>query len=319
MKSITQCKLIWCLPLLAICLVRCSKEKPLAPSNQDENYLVVKDNPSDPVDHSIYEFYKTTGIPFFYNDTVARRHVADSAGIPQYFNIVLSLGYSAFASNAVKIELPKNKQQIPVLLDLLQNQLIPKIPKQWFIPSLLLVDSFRQDFPRIDMTVEDGWNAIHGFDAVAVVNRDFNSMSAADKTSYVYSVLTGLTSKQLFLRQGAKLQKDFFSISREISSQLASDDIYNSYTVDFFFPDGAPLPEDLAFMHYVNTKVKFDIYEFIYRMAPREEDDLRMFVYAALTSTAMDFHDKYAGHPAIISKFDLIRQIIKEEGLQLPN
>ncbi len=53
-------------------LTGCKKETALSPTNQDENYLVVKDNPNDPVDHQLYLFYQSTGIAGFYSDTVAK-------------------------------------------------------------------------------------------------------------------------------------------------------------------------------------------------------------------------------------------------------
>ena len=297
----------------------CNKEKALSPSNQDENYLVVKDNPNDPIDHAIYQFYQSTGIPCFYNDTVARKLVGDSAGIPQYSYIRLSLGYSPYANMETWLQLPETRSPIPGLLTLLENELMPRVPENWFIPSILLVDSFMAGFYRGFMLPQDGWMAYQGFNTVAIKMRNTETMNEEERKAYAMSVLTGLAAKRLVSAQSPKLQKDFYSISRSIASMMISDEIYSSFAIADIFPNGVPQPEELAFLHYITFYYAADGFEYTFQLAPREEDDLRMFLYAVLTQTTQAFETQYAAYPSIIQKFRIIREMAGEQGLQLPD
>ncbi len=59
-----------CLLTGIMALMACSKESALEPSDKDINYFVVNDNPNDPVQHAMYQFYEKTGIATFHNDTI---------------------------------------------------------------------------------------------------------------------------------------------------------------------------------------------------------------------------------------------------------
>ncbi len=116
--------------LLALSMVACKKEAVPQPSNKEEFYLTVKDNPSDPVDHAIYEFYKTTGIPLYYNDTVAREQVGDSAGIPRYSYQRLAVRYSPVGSQVnINFVLLTEKELVLPMLPFLKDSLLPRIPE----------------------------------------------------------------------------------------------------------------------------------------------------------------------------------------------
>src|SRR5687767_6146065 len=167
---------ICCIGLLLSMLMTgsCSKkEAALAPSNKDENYLVVNDNPNDPIQHVVYELYKATGIPVFYNDTIARRQVGDSAGIPQYFYIKLMVNYSPAtgASNNLNYTLLPKERRVKSMLDLLKNELLTVLPP---LPSVFLTDSLFTPLPGIPI-IRD---AHVGFNTVAIRAVDPDTMSA---------------------------------------------------------------------------------------------------------------------------------------------
>lgn len=304
--------------LLTLVTVSCKKESALEPSNQDENYLVNKDNPNDPVDHAIYQFYTSTDIPCFYNDTVVLKKKDGSAGPPQNF-ILLSLSYAPFEYDKVSIVLPKLKQQIPAVLDLLRSSVIPKIPKDIFIPSLLFVDSFWNAIPRASLVSADGWDSFHGFNTVAIKLRNVDAMSAEEKKVYMASMLAGIAAKKISTdpAQNAALQNKFYSISRAIAQPLINDDIYNAFLF-VAFPFGPPDPTTLGFLHYTNVKFLFNGMPFEIVVAS-PEDDLRMFLTAAFTYNTQTFTDNYNSSPAVVNKFIAIRKIISEIGFQLPD
>ena len=305
--------------LLAIIIAGCKKEAPLEPSNADENFLVVEDNPNDPVDHAIFQFYESTGIPLYYNDTISKRQIGDSAGTPKYFYVRLIPGYSPLGSEEVKLTLTESKEQIPAFLEFFKTDIIPKLPAGTSVPSILFVDSFATYFPRAYMIPTDGWDILQGFNTAVVKNKNVIAMSAEEKSIYITSILTGFGAKNLIISQNIKLQKDFYSISRGLARRLISDEIYTSYPVDFLFPPPVPAPEDLGFMHYVTFYQVYDGIEYIYLEAPREEDDLRMYLFAALHYTSEEFNLKYAAYPPMLEKLKIMKEMASSIGFQVPN
>ncbi|MBO9632986.1 MAG: hypothetical protein J7578_07680 [Chitinophagaceae bacterium] len=301
-------------------LSACKKEATPAPSHKDENYLVVKDNPADPVDHRIFQFFENTGIPCFYNDTVAKVQVGiSSTGVPQYSFQRLVLSYSPLGSIKSQLFATKNKQYIPAILDLLKSELVPKLPAGIFIPSILFVDSLTLGDFFIDMDDPAvGWDAVAGFNTVAIRCRDVASMNADEKRLYIANIITGVVVNKMMSTQNTALQKDFYSISRALAKpELGDMDVYNSFPLEFFLP-ALPEPGHYALMRFLPYKVQFDDLVIYYTVPPREEEDLKMFLVAVLYYTTQEFNTKYDQYPAIKDKFRILGEIATAAGLQLP-
>jgi hypothetical protein len=304
--------------LLLLVLAACKKETAPAPTNLDENYLVVKDNPNDPVDHQIFQFYQSTGIPCFYNDTASKKQVGVSnTGVPQYAVQLLTLNYSPLGSTKSGVLPTRHRQKIPAILTMLQAELIPKVPVDIFIPSILFVDSFWFELPANFADPFNGWDACHGFNTVAVVCRDVAAMNAEEKKVYMASILAGIAAKKILNTQRPKLQKDFYSISRNLAMPEFQMDVYESYPIEFILPV-IPEPEHFGFIRYLPYLIKFDDFEMLYTVTPREEDDLRMFLMATLYYTTEAFNTLYASHPVMKEKFRIMKEIAIASGFQLP-
>lgn len=304
--------------LLLLVFISCKKEKEPAPTNLDENYLVVKDNPNDPVDHRIFQFFESTGIPCFYNDTVSRKQVGVSVtGDPQYAVQRLSLSYTPLGSSQAGVVSTKNKQYIPAILDLLKTEVIPKLPKGIFIPSMLFVDSFWVEYFTSFDDPAVGWDAWHGFNTVAIMCRDVAAMTAAEKKMYMASILASIAVKKIMATQNPLLQKDFFKISRDLAMPEFQMDVYNSFPIDFILPV-IPEPEHFGFIQYVPYWIRFEDFEMLFTSTPREQGDLRIFLTSALFYTTEEFNLKYDSHPVIKEKFRILKEIAAGAGLQFP-
>ena len=239
----------WCAGLLLSMLMAggCSKkEAALAPSNKDENYLVVHDNPGDPMEHAVYELYKATGIPVFYNDTLASRQVGDSAGIPQYFYIKLMVNYnpSTGQSNSVRYTLLPKERRAKSMLDLLKNDLLTVLPP---MPSVFLTDSLftpSRDIPIIR-------DAHVGFNTVAIRSVDPDTMSLDVRKEFVLGVLTRVASQKLEMLKSALLETDFYGVSEGLSPYL---DPYHRRLEEI--SDGSQTFEDFGFITTVTYQNK---------------------------------------------------------------
>ncbi|MGN6419971.1 MAG: hypothetical protein ACTHMC_20870 [Pseudobacter sp.] len=297
----------------------CKKEKALEPSKEDENYFIIKDNPADPADHAIFQFYQNTGIASFYNDTIARKEVRNNAGVPQYSYIKLSLSYSLFGNQILNFKHISSKAPIPALMTLLKEQLIPQLPKGLIIPSILLVDSLWNTLPVLNTTVVDGWTSWQGFNTVAIKMMDVEAMNNEEKKIYIASIMAGLAEKKLNSIFPGELQKEFFSVSRQPGVNPLPFDIY--YGLPFYIfmdPATVPEPETIGFLKYIN--VGDPLWPPLYlNTPPREMDDLRTYLTAAFHYSTADFNNEYAGHELILQKFNTIRKFAKQAGFSLPD
>jgi len=289
-------------------MTACKKEAPIKPSNLDENNLIVKDNPSDPVDHAIYQFYQNTGVSLFYNDTLGRRQVGDSAGIPQYFYPRLAVTYSfAGTDNSVSFTLLKNKQQVLPMLELLKNDVLPFIPDSLSRPCILLVDSLASNSAATGLPFPIGFNSYDGFNTIAIRTIDPDTMSADARKKFAASVLGDLGGKQLIVTQIDKIYNEFYRFSNDLAPSQSG-----AYSVSFsvLSPDGSQKPEDFGFITW------FQYNGGIY--TPNGISDVNSYLAAVINYTPESFAAVYAGFPAVIEKFNWVRPLAKALGFQLP-
>lgn len=311
-----------CVLLSAILLTTsCKKEKALEPSNEDENYFVVTDNPNNPVDHSIYQFFTNTGIPVFYKDTIGKKRIPDSAGIARYTYITLSINYGLFGNTQNNYTPLSSKAPIPAFLDLLKEQLLPRMPAGLHFNSILLIDSFIHELPMNNLKFEDGWTTWQAFNTVAIMVKDVTVMNNEEKKMYVSSILAGIADKQINSLYANELQRNFYSISRTAASAvLNGTDIYIGLPFFIFTdPSSVPAPEKIGFLRYMDVGL-FGIPDpYFTTSPPNEANDLRAFLTASLNYTTQEFNTKYVNEELVLKKYGIIKNIAKQAGFKFPD
>lgn len=293
--------------VLLLLIIGCKKEAQLSPSNEEEDLLVVKDNPSDPTDHAIYQFYQQTGIPSFYNDTLSRKQVGDSAGLPRYFYPRLALAYSTATGvdPSIGFVLPADKQKIIPLLNLLKNELLPRIPTSIPVHSILFVDSLTIVpviiLPDAPSTLPV--NAYSGFNTLAIKIANPDTMSAEVKKSYLADILGAICFKSLGASADINLSIDFYSISRKAFGN-------EIYITDFSWnvPDPSKIPDDYGLIYYYSY--------FGYILTCSEQEDLRAYLGAIFNYSTAAFSNLYAAYPVTIEKFNVVKAMVRRVGFQ---
>ena len=293
----------------------CRKEKSPEPSNADKNYFVIEDNPNDPIDHSIYTFYKSTGIATFYNDSIYKKRVSKEGETPaRYTYIKLSLNYSPVGSSNVFSQPLKNRTNIQSLLQLMETELIPKLPSASIIPSFYLLDSFSYNTIK-GIQLSHGVTSIYGFNTVGIKVEDVGTMNNEERKMYTASLLAGIAAKRISELYTPRLQKDFFSISREATRTLIPVDIYSGYVwLLFMAPGMEPVPQDIGFLFYPT----FDFPLGDYPNMPLDSEDIRAFLTAVFYYTQQEFTDLHVNETLVLKKFGAIRNITKEAGFKIP-
>lgn len=89
-------KIYLLLSLAALLFGACGEnDNDFTPSNGERNWLIVEDNPNDPIDHQRYLIFQETGIPIYYNDTIgSEERYSYATGDPYTYYEVLQVFYS---------------------------------------------------------------------------------------------------------------------------------------------------------------------------------------------------------------------------------
>lgn len=296
----------------------CRKEKAPEPSLIDKNYFIIEDNPNDPVDHARYEFYKNTGIASYTTDTIYKKKVSRENETPErYSYITLSLSYTPLSDNYANTVPLSSRERIPALLNLLQTEMVPKLPTHQLIPSILFLDSF-SNFIITNIQVSHGWSSLCGFNTIGVVAKNVEAMNTAERKMYAASILAGIAEKKINELMSTHVQKEFLAPAREVAKTIVPVDldIYSGWPFMFIIPMGTePPPKDLGFLFYP----QFDLGGgFLIPNMLRETDDIRAFLTAVFFYTQQEFATLHVNETLILKKFGIMRSFAKEAGFKIP-
>lgn len=136
--------------LLFICLtllmIGCKNEEVLVPNIQHEDLYTIKDDPSDPIKHRIYELYQHYKVPIYFNDTIARVLVTtDVQGKPLYnYELIdLAWGFDNYENRRIVYDFVKDSAQKTKALDIIEA-FLKKADKSLYPFSFLVVDRVRK-------------------------------------------------------------------------------------------------------------------------------------------------------------------------------
>ena len=310
MMAVKKSPLITCslLLMLALSVASCKKEAALQPG-ETKDYLVIKDNPSDPVDHALYEFYTATGVPVFYNDTIGRELVGNKNGQPVYFYHKLAISYSP-AGRLLRhsFKLLGGRDSILPILPILKNEVFPLVPASIPIHSMLIVESL-----RITGSLADGISAtankpLATFNTLMLPVVAPDTMSAAGKKYFIASILARVAYKKLTIDYKKQLDDEFHSITL---NSLPGKLIYR-IPLSTLSPDGSKKAEDFGFIRFSYSNILL-----VRNIAPLNQDDLLTYLEAAFYyDTTADFDAVHPGYPLVQQKFSVIRALTKQIGFR---
>ncbi len=319
--NITTARLLPAAWLTSLLAMGCRKEKMPAPSRLDENYFVVQDNPNDAVDHARYEFYKSTGIASFYNDTIHRKQVGEIDGKPRYTYFTLSMEYSLYERILISYKLVSDRTQIPAFLDLLKQDLLPRLPANLRVPSFLMMDSlWNAGFPAQNVQIADGWTTFQGFNTIGICVKNIAAMSGEEKKIIYCFHAGGYCGKTIERSEPGKIAAGILQYFEGCSK-------INNAGIGYLFrrslhvciPSGMePAAHTLGILKYPRVKLGEAPPMNNLVSMPRTADDLRAFLTAALCYTAEEFTNLYPNNALLLKKFNVIRNIVREAGFKLP-
>lgn len=307
MKLITTSQIFCIICLAGILLTSCTKEDVLIPSGKDKNIYENKDNPNDPIDHAMYRFYKETGLANFYSDTIDVQKISLEGEVPERFRYTkIGLNYTPAGFSRFTTVPLSNKQVVPDILDLMKNKVLPSLPKNHYISCLLFLNDFLLPIKFLKSEISHGMSAIVGFNTVGIVAKNTALMNEAEKEMYAASILAGLTVDKIIVSDREYLNDNFFNISRGLSKNVLTIDIYDAAPIYSSIEDA----NNFALLYYPIAN------NFFYESPnlPNEDSDLRSFLTMAFKYNVEAFTALYGSNPSIIQKFIVLRDLLQRRG-----
>lgn len=299
---------------LLLLTLACKKEDKLQPSGLDENPLVIKDNPNDPVDHAIFGFYQSSGIPVFYNDTIYKKQIADSAGIPKYFYQTLGLTYSPEGSVKENLRFTRltDKNKVLPMISYLNQELLPAVPKSIFIPSVFMLNTLDYRYYK-NVYFVFPINAYHGFNTLGlkIVNPD--TMDVVAKRRYNASVWGILAQRHLIKNSPEILSTKFYSVSNALGTS-----VYEANFTTLTANSKLKKLEEFGFLSFqpgvreTNPTIKTNL-------TPSQSEDLKMYFRAVFIYTRAEFTQLYGIYNPVMAKYEVARKFLTDIGFTINN
>ncbi|WP_440133953.1 hypothetical protein [Chitinophaga sancti] len=283
----------------------CRKEEETVFPDYDKNWLVVEDNPNDPAIHANYLFYKETGIPVYFNDTIGSQQRKDVFGHEYTYYEVLSMNYSL---GGVLVGAPPvvqsftfcHEADVPAALAFLREEIMPMLPASVHVPSILLVDTLN--------SLAFGKYAFKGFNTVVIgaVPRILQ-MDASTRAAYKGAILRALLTNAVLDDKYDNILEKFYNTSRKY---VTSRDAYNLYIyqmaslVTGLPPGTTATPQAIGFL---GTDPRSNYYTPMSTWM-----DVCMYLEAALGQSEEQFKQLYGNQTNIMTKYGYIRQILDD-------
>lgn len=288
----------------------CRKEEVTTFPDYDRNWLVVTDNPADPATHSSYLFFKETGIPLYFNDTIGSQQRVDVFGNTYTYYEKLSFSYSL---GGIQVGAPPMvnsftycaKSDVPAAIDYLKNDVMPSVPKGVYVPSILLVENLS--------SYAFGQYAFKGFNTVLIGKiSTIAGMNETARRSYKAAILRAIFTNAVLNDKYSDLLTRFYNESRKYSTIRDTYNLGNWLfsanitglpagvtatfnTLGFLGPD----PRNASYTPYTTWM------------------DVSMFLEAAFGNSKADFQRMYGSYASIMTKYGIITQILENIGYKV--
>ena len=291
------------LALLPCLFMACGdNDDDIMPSNSERNWLIVEDNPNDAIDHQRYLIFQETGIPIYYNDTIGEEIRYSSITDETYIHHeILQVFYNpGFTTPAfARYTLVKNRDNLEEALVFLRDEVIPEIPDNAYLPSILLVDTLIT--PSGDSYVYKGLNTT----VVGQMHR-FHEMDELEKNNIKGEFLASIIMSILTQNETKWLESEFYGLTYAVNPDRGSDIYSGSNNRYVYNVAGTSLDRHIGALGFIGTKTKpstttisknklpDDPYHPEMWITPTKEQDIQQYCRAILGLSEAEFMEQYA-------------------------
>lgn len=287
---------------LSVLLTACDKEEDLTPSNLGKDWFTIEDS-NDPVDGAIYQFYKETGIPVYYNDTIGQETRVDNWGNSYTHYEILQFSASALGGTATPnpfyaYELCP-KEYVVDGLAFLREEIVPLLPESIKIRSILFMKSLASYNTAISNEAFKGLNTV-------LISRvpELQTMNEAERLNMKGAVLNAVLATPV-----AAHTEELAAFYQTTRSCYTSVDLYGCNSWRFYNQYGFSDPRSVGFLKDPNP--------YDYSNMPTETQDVGMYISAILTSTPEEFEATYGAFDAVMTKYRIMVSVLKAIGISI--
>lgn len=297
--------------LLLISLTGCSDgEDTLLPSDLEKDWLVLKDNPDDAVDHARFLIFDQYGVSTYYNDTVAMDVRTDLWGGEFVYYERLQVFYAPGSNkpNGSFVLLPDKNALLPIL-EYVRGEVLHRVPDTYQMPAILFVQSLNSPL---------GDEIYRGFNTLAVrIVDDFENLDAAGKKIIASRLLGGVCLGTLLSVEALWMKDVFYNISKSLGSDpdnMYSWSAYWGVTVAEACA-GTKLERTLAALGFLEPMGVRDVSE-EEQYTPLEVQDILSYCKALFTYTPAEFEALHGNSPVIMKKYKLVKGKLESYGFR---
>lgn len=325
--------------LIFACLILgCEKENGLTSQIELENLYEIKDDPTDPVKHRVYEIYNKYGVPVYFNDTIGKVFVKkDVSGKDVYRYEVLDLawGFTSYSRVTYMYDYLINPEEQLVALGIIEKYLElstkPLYPFSFFVTkSAKIIDA--QDKEKI---YEKGDYTINYR----------TLLMTGDWTGEQIISLPGNIRREM-VKNKILNYKDLLAVFNEVSDRIWYGQYWTKLDVNWYnYVDGTKWPRyyfdpsalsDSWFgckemepdeLQEFRGKVRAAIGQFGFVSGGRftslsspedSEDDLIGYISEMLNYTREEFEQTWGNSPLVMEKYEILYDIVANKlGVEL--
>ena len=304
--------------LLMLCIAlafgACREEDEIGPIQGEKDWFVLEDS-DDPIDKQRFAIYEEFDIPVYYNDTIGSEVRYAVSGEPYMYYERLQVFYNP-GGQAVngRFVLLEDKNAVKPVLDYLQQELLPAVPRSFYIPSILLVDS---------LVVNGDSTAYKGFNTVVCAKvKEFSAMDEEQQKWWRGGVMAAMLSGGLLNDEAEWLEEEFFGKSLAVDPE--NDKVYSGSARIMVYKalenvGLAPEDQALGALGFLNFKWKPAYAGQQERMAyvPTREEDVRYFCEAIFALGEDEFAERWGEYPVVMEKYEALKGKLQEYGFEI--
>lgn len=278
----------------------CDKEDNLKPSGLKEDYFTVSPDATDPLSVIRREFYQENNIHLFFSDTLRREQKGTYAdGTPFWYTETIDLNYGipGSTSNDYRLYYLENQADREASIQFIKTYVIPHLGENLRPYSMLLLQQlYTYSSSSGRLTAQ---NFCNNFRCLAVSTGDVIGKSDAEKKTFCAGMFKSIITGKLT----DALLEPFFAFCNPY---------YGEDYEDCNLPAGMD-PDDMT-LHDVRTLGFLKLaYTGAYYFRS-ETNDRNDYIAAAFDTPESEFRETFADYPAILQKYDILKQIITDLG-----
>ena len=291
--------------LASLVVSGCSDEETLTPGPTFPNYFEVDASDNSPEAQLRRDFYDRTGIYLIFNEVLAT--YTDVDGIEKVEKVDFDWNLTSDFEQFYRFTYLEDYEKEARVASMVEKYLLPyiNIKGGTFRPfSILITESI-----EVDSYNDNDWrskNYLSCWRCFAVNGNDWLDLSDDEAKAFGRSLIRKIVDDNI--PSYSPELDDFYAISGEY---------YDSYPAEAFpgwmdYQDVTLIYEAGFLTYYPDSYGDPDYDNF-----PYESTDFRLFKDAIFDEDEAEFREKWADYPKIIEKYEILKQIIENLGLNL--